>query len=159
MMVSEKQAALVKDVRIAKLEALVKEAADVREMHLVHQEDLQKVVDDANELSAELDERLHAASRIAGTCIEQLLAAMKHPIANTLHGLVREACRRLHTEPVPTQAAHELSQGGVVLNVGQVTDLAAWAEEENKPHGCSGWGPRFTAAFEVARTLRDRKSC
>lgn len=40
-----------------------------------------------------------------------------------------------------------------VLSAEEVTALSEWAAEAEKPDGVSGWGPKFSAAFEVAKRI------
>lgn len=40
------------------------------------------------------------------------------------------------------------------LTVHQLEALTAWADEADRPGGCTGWGPKFDAVMSVARELR-----
>lgn len=43
---------------------------------------------------------------------------------------------------------------GVRLTTRQVEALVRWSQEAQKPKGCSGWGPTFDGAMDVAHEVR-----
>lgn len=42
----------------------------------------------------------------------------------------------------------------VTITIEQARALAEWSAETRRPHGCSGYGPRFDDAMEVAHEVR-----
>ena len=41
------------------------------------------------------------------------------------------------------------------LNDKQLEALVVWADESERPNGCTAWGPKFDAVMEVAKQVRD----
>lgn len=42
---------------------------------------------------------------------------------------------------------------GVTLTPDQAAALVTWAREQERPRGCSGWGPTFDGAMRVAQEV------
>lgn len=97
--------------------------------------------------------------------VNESAARVLGPVVGARGGVLLGAVVVLDGFPDPDRAVRMIDPGddlGEAQSVAQKSlaphhrqALIDWANESERPGGCSGWGPKFDAAMEAARSLRD----